>query len=502
MRTRGVIALVVLVIAAGCSSPFAPQSPTSGEPSVTGETTDRRPETRTGAVTSSTPATAARAPSTSQPSTTTDSPPIPSTTTTLPSTATDDTYSGDETSVSTTSRGSTPAGTRGTPTSVVTTAPSDTDTLPSNKSRSPDIAVRNGTLPVNQNRVFVRVQSILGTDVEPPNAIVVRDEGVNLTAGAQGTVQQSEFWSILGVTYREPSQSIPLQENGFTTSLGNIVLSLDDTTNESRAVWVLAHEYVHYIQFKQRQIIQLTRSLPNRTTDSRFVIRSIQEGAAVVGTDAFVERYHEDALPNSALYQRLQRAYSAGSLQQFYNARYIEGAEYVAAKASPNTVEQVYRNPPRTSEQVIHELAPGSEPRRPLAITARLNGSAFSTVGRDTMSEAFIWTALRNSLNESVAMRAAAGWGNDRRLTVRAGDAVGYAWAIRWDDAENASEFVATFRASREGQTTGDKSEVRLTTVSDQTVVVLAGDPPFVDVVTVNGTTDAVAVSVGSTNSS
>ena len=81
------------------------------------------------------------------------------------------------------------------------------------------------------------------------------------------------------------------------------------------------------------------------------------------------------------------------------------------------------------------------------------------------------------------------------------GDA-GHAWALRWDDAANASEFVATFQAYRDGDATGADTAIRLTRVSDETVVVLVGDPRFVDAATANGTNDRVTVIINTQNSS
>ncbi|WP_049901450.1 hypothetical protein [Halococcus agarilyticus] len=119
------------------------------------------------------------------------------------------------------------------------------------------------------------------------------------------------------------------------------------------------------------------------------------------------------------------------------------------------------------------------------------------------MGEAFVRSALENGVNESRAATAAAGWGADRRVIARTDDGdAGHAWALRWDDAANASEFVVAFQEYRAAHAMETDTAIRLTHVTDETVVVLAGDPGFVDAATANGTSDRVTVTVNTQNSS
>lgn len=378
--------------------------------------------------------------------------------------------------------------------------PSTTQTPP-NSSNPPEIAVKGESLPVEPGRVFAQVQSLLGTHVAPPQSVVVRDRReISLTGYGPRAVPP--FWSLLGVTPTEPTEPVSVVKNGYTTALGRIVLYLGEQPNATSVSWLLAHEFVHYIQFSRRQASELRRALSGISTDNRFVYRAILEGVAVYTTNAYIARHAPAAEPNSALYTEIAAAFPAGSYQWYANSQYIEGTEYIRGRFdTPAAVDAVYASPPQTSEQLIHGLSPAVEPARPLTVTLRANESAFIPIGKNTMGEAFVRTVLANGVSESRAARAAAGWGADRLVIARTPDGdTGYAWVLRWDDAENATEFVAAFRAYQRVHEMEGNSELRLTSVSNETVVILAGDSEFVDAAVVNGTSGAVTVTIESTD--
>ena len=479
MRGRLLVVIAVLVVLAGCGS-----SP--GDPSTVG--------TERGTLSPESTAATATAADAATPTTAAASARTP---TSAPTTA-----------VRTGTRTSTPG-----PPSTAT--PSSTAADPSVSPRSPiaqgtstaangsGIVVENGSLPVDPDRVFDQVASVLGTDVAPPSSVIVREDPENFSAGFE-SASVPDFWSLVGVTRSEPTGSVPVVENGYTTALGEIVLYPGAEPNATSVSWLLAHEFVHYVQAREGRVGDLRRALGATSTDRQFVQRAVLEGSAATATDAYIDRHLSDSRSNSALYRAIAAAYPAGSYQRYANAQYVEGVEYVRERVDdPAATDQLYATPPRTSEQVIHGLSPGVEPAKPLAVTLRANGSEFAPVGRDTMGEAFVRTVLANGVNESRAAAAAAGWGGDRRVIARTDDGdAGHAWALRWDDAANASEFVATFRAYRDGDATGADTAIRLARVSDETVVVLAGNPRFVDAATANGTNDRVTVIVSTQNSS
>ena len=485
MRGRFLVVIAVLVVLAGCgSSPGDPSTvgtergTLSPEPTAATATAADVATPTTAAAPARTPTSASTTAARTATRTSTMGPPstaTPSPTATSPSTAADP--------------------------SAPPRSPTAEDA--STAANGSGIVVENGSLPVDPDRVFDRVASVLGTDVAPPSSVIVREDPENFSAGF-GSASVPDFWSLVGVTRSEPRGSVSVVENGYTTALGEIVLYPGAEPNATSVSWLLAHEFVHYVQAREGRVGDLRRALGATSTDDQFVQRAVLEGSAATATDAYIDRHLPDSRSNSALYRAIAAAYPAGSYQRYANAQYVEGVEYVRERVDdPAATDQLYATPPRTSEQVIHGLSPGVEPAKPLAVTLRANGSEFAPVGRDTMGEAFVRTVLANGVNESRAAAAAAGWGADRRVIARTDDGgAGHAWALRWDDAANASEFVAAFRAYRDGDATGADTAIRLTRVSDETVVVLVGDPRFVDAATANGTNDRVTVIINTQNSS
>ncbi|UPW01734.1 hypothetical protein M0R88_06430 [Halorussus gelatinilyticus] len=361
------------------------------------------------------------------------------------------------------------------------------------------IEARGAPLPVNQTRIFARVQRVLGTNVTRPEYVyVVEDRFGNATTDNDTATDDADrspglyrFWRLAGVESeptldRSERRRIP---NGATTLFGGIRLYPSANYTASSIEWVLAHEYVHYIQFKNRRSAQLRRTLSGGTTDDRFVIRSVLEGAAVYATDAYLRRYVPGDRLNSEFYTEYARQLAPGSRQRYANLRYIAGHRYVAGRIdSPARLAAVYDRPPRTSEQVLHGYPPGAEPARPMPVSVNLTGSAWRRAGTDTLGEAFVRVALRTGLNESRAACGAAGWGNDTLYTFRrASGNASYAWVLRWDDSENASEFASAFAASLDarapatnGTWTVDGATMDVRSPGGAWTVVLAGPEGFV----------------------
>lgn len=326
-----------------------------------------------------------------------------------------------------------------------------------------DISVQGVSPGVAPESVFLGVRTVLGTDAGAPGNVYVfpsvpgaSDGGDNGSSVSIGL--RPPFWNAMGV---EPDpdgiENVSAMENGLTTGLGQVVIFLGD--NETTVVeYVLAHEFVHYVQFAELHDEAVRADVDVATTDGRFVYGSVMEGAAVYATDAYVRRFMDTDRRNSDLYPRIAAQLAPGSADRYRNSRYVLGNRYVAGRIDdPAALPSVYEDPPRTAEQVIHGYAPGVEPPRDLSVTvaegtndtedATGGPGEYVLQGRDRMGEAWLRTALRNGVDRSAARQAAAGWGNDSLLTFRSeGGEDAYAWVIRFDDAENRSEFTSVFR--------------------------------------------------------
>ncbi|WP_089869409.1 hypothetical protein [Halogranum rubrum] len=159
----------------------------------------------------------------------------------------------------------------------------------------------------------------------------------------------------------------------------------------------------------------------------------------------------------------------------------------------------MYQRPPKTTEEVLHNLSPETEPPTPLSVSVESDSSDGSAaandwkrLGDDQMGELFLRVALREELSRSAAVSGADGWGNDTQIEFTSEGRTGYAWALRWDDTANATEFETVLteyldsRAEKRGETwvdteDGETSHFRSIRAGADIVVVFAGHEEFVD---------------------
>lgn len=360
------------------------------------------------------------------------------------------------------------------------------------------IAVRNGSLPVDPNTVFSRLQAVLGTNAAPPVYVEVVADADALGPGPGGGLQRA--WRLLGLRAGGLERDqVDRLENGVTTGLGGIRLYLPGNTSPATVEWLLAHEFVHYIAIQRGLDTALVRRLPRTTDASGFVARAVVEGTAVYATDAYIERYGLATAPNSRVYVELRSSITEGSVDQYVNDAYVSGSRYVSGQAaSPRRLGAFYRRGPNTSEQVLHGYRPGAEPPVPLAVQTNRTGQ-WRAVGQDTLGEAFVRSVLDRTLTRGRAAEAAAGWGNDSFVVFRASDRADatYVWVLRWDDRANAAEFHEAVTAHFDAR--GDRLDRRRWTVAGvqvaverpgpRTVVITLGASGFIDgvEVTVDG---------------
>jgi hypothetical protein len=355
-----------------------------------------------------------------------------------------------------------------------------------------NITVENGTLAVDPGVVFADLQTVTGTNVVPPEQMTVYDSLEELRNGSAGGVGLPPFQRAVGLrTERVLNESEARRQfNGAASSLGTIIIypGLNSTLDEQRLV--VAHEFVHYIQFRTDRLSQLQGAVDASTTDGRYVVRAMLEGPAVYTTDAYLARFTANGTRNAPLYDSIAARYPDGHVARYGNSQYVEGHEYVASRVTdPTELPAVYAAPPNTSEQVIHNLSRTEEP--PLALEASVSApEGWQRAGTDRLGEAFVRTALAVGVSQDRASRAAAGWGNDRLLIYRTAERANasYAWTFAWDDRANATEFEAALEGylDARGTRSGDRWNLdggltaRVVSPSPRTTALLLGAEPFV----------------------
>jgi hypothetical protein len=302
--------------------------------------------------------------------------------------------------------------------------------------RSARIEVRGGTLPVNATLVYERTAALLETESPGPRV-------VQLLEVPTGTSEPPEFYRMFGLTRTGGNGTVAAFVSDPSTVYVNERVADDAVYVEH----VLAHEFVHVVQFRER-VVSTLGLVFGGSIDESAAERAVVEGSATYVQERYWRTYQDEGRSPAAGIAASHR--NATGLSRYAFAPYRFGYAYVNATVdSPARLNRVYRAMPRTTEAVLH---PGrGDALVPLDVRVADGPGGWNRTlapPRTRVGELFLRSSLANELGEARAARAADGWGNDTRISFAdASGARGHALVTRWDDAGNATAFAEAFRA-------------------------------------------------------
>jgi hypothetical protein len=297
-------------------------------------------------------------------------------------------------------------------------------------------------------------------------------------------------------------------KNGYVTGLGEVVVFLGANATAVDEHLLLAHELTHYVQAGTGRQQEAFGQVGFGTTGGTYVVRALAEGGATFTTDAYLAAHVDTEERNAAWYDRIAEQLPDGHVGRYGNSAYVLGHDYVAGRLdSPDGMGELWSDPPRTSEELLHGLDPGSEPPTPLSVETPA-GDRWQAVGTDRMGEAFVRYALESDLGPERATTAAAGWGNDTLRIYRpvGGGDPSFVWVLGWDDQANATAFREAFADALDAR--GDRTDgtwalpdvdahARLLAPTDTTAAFVAGNESFVAATDVTGDGTRLTVRAG-----
>jgi hypothetical protein len=217
-----------------------------------------------------------------------------------------------------------------------------------------------------------------------------------------------------------------------------------------------AHEFTHSLQDQHYNLTALFARAEGNT-DYQMAIKGLVEGDATL-TMGLYARQNLTAM-DMADYQ-LEELQSIDMAGMFSGAGgpltesatyfpYQEGANFVALlyrNGGWNMVDAAFKNPPRSTEQVLHPESyfSGDAPQTIQSPSLHLDG--WHTIAENTLGELYLRIYLEHKLNFDQAIPAAAGWGGDR-YQVLADDQGHLALALQtaWDSQVDAREFFDAY---------------------------------------------------------
>ncbi|HEX8189945.1 MAG TPA: hypothetical protein VF586_16430 [Pyrinomonadaceae bacterium] len=223
---------------------------------------------------------------------------------------------------------------------------------------------------------------------------------------------------------------------------------------------LLTHEFVHALQDQHFDLLRMVLARPF-SFDREEAAFALVEGDAVsverraTQGDAWARKSVEDLTREEdaryAQYRKGIGAFFPPLLTETFIFRYRDGLHFVETlrRARPAvSLDEVFRRPPQSSEQVLHpEKYLSGEPPREVELD--LEGFAdegWRPTATTPLGEIGVRGLLLAGVGAEEARRAAAGWGGDRSFVFeREGHAPLFVWRTLWDTPRDAQEFFRAY---------------------------------------------------------
>ncbi|HEX8286228.1 MAG TPA: hypothetical protein VF588_22900 [Pyrinomonadaceae bacterium] len=280
-------------------------------------------------------------------------------------------------------------------------------------------------------------------------------KGLSRLAVAGGMLPEGTDLATLAVSFTAATA-------GATYSpLDKQVLLVSDRGGQ-RDTGLLTHEFVHALQDQHFDLLRMMLARPF-SFDREEAAFALVEGDAVsverraVRGEAWVKRPLEDVAREEderfSSYRKGLGAFFPPLLTETFIFRYRDGLRFVETlrRAKPAvSIDEVFRRPPASSEQILHpeKYLSGETPREVETDVEGFAGEGWGLTATTPLGEIGVRGLLLAGVAADEAKRAAAGWGGDRSYVFeREGRAPLFVWRTVWDTPRDAQEF---FRAYNE----------------------------------------------------
>lgn len=230
----------------------------------------------------------------------------------------------------------------------------------------------------------------------------------------------------------------------------------------------LAHEMVHALDDAHFDLVSI-RADAKGNTDRALAVLALIEGSAMASTfDVVLSEIYDDvngwlggtqvsraiddlesdfgllARTRDKRAREILRATPAYLRERivFPYARGLAFARALRGRRGTASINAAFRDPPRSTEQVLHPSKLADRRDDPVIIALETGWLGGAVVHEDTLGELGIRQALRNGLGEGRARDAAEGWGGDRYRVVEDAGVDVLLWHTEWDDEREAREFA------------------------------------------------------------
>lgn len=258
----------------------------------------------------------------------------------------------------------------------------------------------------------------------------------------------------------------PTTKELVVVSTGGDEMNVTDKTT-------FVHETVHAIQDQHFDLVAMQGADESYTDDRYFATTALIEGDATIAESIY--------LVQNDLYDQMvaeQADLDTGSMEDvpFFLTEtlyfpYVQGADFVIhfwQDGGWARVNEVWENPPTTSEQILHpEKYEDGEGAIPVAIadpTVSMEG--WRVLEYNENGELGTRVFLQNSgAEEADATQASEGWGGDADFIVTNDQETALVWVSTWDTTDDADEYLETLVDAESGRLGGEFEEIDASTM-------------------------------------
>jgi hypothetical protein len=259
---------------------------------------------------------------------------------------------------------------------------------------------------------------------------------------------------------------------------------------------LLTHEFVHALQDQHFDLLRMVLARPF-SFDREEAAFALVEGDAVsierrvTQGEAWARKSVEDLTREEderyAPYRKGIGAFFPPLLTETFIFRYRDGLHFVETlrRSRPAVnLDEVFRRPPQSSEQVLHpeKYLSGESPREVELDLEGFGEEGWRPTATTPLGEIGVRGLLMAGVHTDEARRAAAGWGGDRSFIFeREGRAPLFVWRTVWDTPRDAQEFFRAYnqmlqQRAEPGAAAQDASEREWREGASLTRVRLEGD--------------------------
>jgi hypothetical protein len=218
--------------------------------------------------------------------------------------------------------------------------------------------------------------------------------------------------------------------------------------------WVLAHELTHAVDDQHFDLSRLDALNRICSDDRAQAFLSIAEGDAVAIQVQWASRYL-----SAGEFQQLQNEAASFPpppetppfVENLFLFPYVTGQPFVQAlqdRGGEQAVDDAFRTPPVSTEQILHPDAYPSDVPRTVAIEdlSSTLGPGWSLADQQEVGEGFLQILLKLRLSDQDAEDAASGWDGGLLRTWANGDRAAVLMRTVWDTEGDAGGFTSAMR--------------------------------------------------------